>query len=169
MRTPPGRGEAGRKWEKIKEAKGYIQCKKKRWRTTESSGITEHCNKLESHYGCSAQVALAADSLPVSLPTTAPGNSVVQHRSFWAGLRGKKKKITGFSFSEASNWDNTNPPVHSRSTEIKNRTLWANPSQQMVQHWDFSPVFFMSTHTHTHKGLVTPNSWPLSFLKNHTL
>lgn len=70
-------------------------CKKIETWTTESSGITEHCNRLASHHACSAQVALAADLLHVSLPTTTHGNMVLQHtadprRSSGSGL-GKKK------------------------------------------------------------------------------
>lgn len=100
---PSGSGKGGRgEWRQI-----GIRKKIETW-TTESSGITEHCNRLASHHACSAQVALAADFLHVSLPTTAHGNKVLQHtanprRSSGSGL-GKKKgrEITALSFPEAS-------------------------------------------------------------------
>lgn len=70
-----------------------------------SFGITEHCNRLESHQLGSAQVGLAADLLAVSLPKTAHGNMILQQtqnnprRSHLAGFG--RKKIIGSSFPEA--------------------------------------------------------------------
>lgn len=64
--------------------------------TIVSSGITEHCNRLESHQLSSAQVGLAVDFLAVSLPTTAHGNMILQQtqnnprRSHLAGF-GRKR------------------------------------------------------------------------------
>lgn len=63
-----------------------------------SSGITEHCNRLESHQLGSAQVSLAADFCAVSLPTAAHGNMILQQtqhnprRSHLAGFWREKKK-----------------------------------------------------------------------------
>lgn len=64
--------------------------------TIVSFGITEHCNRLESHQLGSAQVGLAADFLVVFLPTTAHGNMILQQtqnnpsRSHLAGF-GRKR------------------------------------------------------------------------------
>lgn len=66
------------------------------------SGITECCNRLESHQLGSAQVGLAADFLAVSLPTTAHGNMILQQtqnnprRSYLAGF-GRKKILNNRS------------------------------------------------------------------------
>lgn len=94
-RQPPTRrsgregSHRGKEADILKERHGKRQ-------TVVSSGITEHCNRLESHQLGSAQVGLAADFLAVSLPTTAHGNMILQQtqnnprRSHLAGF-GRKR------------------------------------------------------------------------------
>lgn len=85
MSAQTGRGKVGEKTSENQEGGCWgewrqigIHKKIETW-TTESSGMAEHCNRLESHHACSAQVALAAGFLPVSLPTTVDGDMAFEY------------------------------------------------------------------------------------------
>lgn len=55
--------------------------------------MAEHCNRLESHHACSAQVSLAAGFLPVSLPRTVDGDMIPSTQPILIGLPEEKRGI----------------------------------------------------------------------------
>lgn len=112
-----------------------------------SSGITEHCNRLESRQLGSAQVSLAGDFCAVLLPTAAHGNMILQQtqnnprRSHLAGFAGGEKEIIGSSFPEASYWHNICPLVHN-GTKVSSALERAWQTLQRVRTVSSAPMLF---------------------------